>query len=151
MLGRVTVEPGRQVYPLAATLALSHARSRVALVGEAAHVFPPIGAQGLNLGIRDVADLVDAVVKYPDDPGSTAALSAYASRRRPDIFARTGAVNVLNQSLLSDFLPAQLARGTVLTALNAFSPLRAFFMREGLQTGSGFRAFGSTVREQIRR
>jgi 2-octaprenyl-6-methoxyphenol hydroxylase len=151
MLGRVAVEPGRQVYPLIATLAPSHARNRVALVGEAAHVFPPIGAQGLNLGIRDVADLVDAVGKHPDDPGSAAALSAYASRRRPDIFARTGAVNLLNQSLLSDFLPAQLARGTVLTALNAFSPLRALFMREGLQTGSGFRAFGSAVREQIRR
>jgi 2-octaprenyl-6-methoxyphenol hydroxylase len=151
MLGRVAVEPGRQVYPLAATLALSHTRSRIALVGEAAHVFPPIGAQGLNLGIRDVADLVDAVAKHPDDPGRPSALSAYASRRRPDIFARTGAVSLLNQSLLSDFLPAQLARGTVLTALNAFSPLRAFFMREGLQTGSGFRAFGSTVREQIRR
>jgi len=151
MLGRVAVEPGRQVYPLVATLALSHARSRVALVGEAAHVFPPIGAQGLNLGIRDVADLVDAVAGHPDDPGAPAALSAYASRRRPDIFARTGAVNLLNQSLLSDFLPAQLARGTVLAALNAFSPLRAFFMREGLQTGSGFRAFGSAVREQIRR
>lgn len=151
MLGRVSVEPGRQVYPLVATLALSHARKRVALVGEAAHVFPPIGAQGLNLGIRDVADLVDAVARHPADPGSPAALSAYASRRRPDIFARTGAVNLLNQSLLSDFLPAQLARGTVLSALSAFPPLRAFFMREGLQTGAGFRAVGSAVREQIRR
>jgi 2-octaprenyl-6-methoxyphenol hydroxylase len=151
MLGRVSVEKGRQVYPLVATLALSHFRGRVALVGEAAHVFPPIGAQGLNLGIRDVADLVEAAARHPDDPGSPAALSAYASRRRPDIFARTGAVNLLNQSLLSDFLPAQLARGTVLAALNIFSPLRAFFMREGLQTGSGFRAFGSAVREQIRR
>ena len=52
-----TVEPGRQVYPLSAALPARFAQNRVALVGEAAHVFPPIGAQGLNLGIRDIDDL----------------------------------------------------------------------------------------------
>src|SRR5690606_26846003 len=59
MLGRVTVEHGRQIYPLSAATPRRFAQNRVALVGEAAHVFPPIGAQGLNLGIRDIDDLVD--------------------------------------------------------------------------------------------
>lgn len=152
MLGRVTVEPGRQVYPLGATLPKRFAAKRVALVGEAAHVFPPIGAQGLNLGIRDVIDLVDSATKnLADDPGSESTLDGYDSKRRPDILARSGAVNLLNRSLLSDMLPAQLARGAGLSLLGGFAPLRAFFMREGLRPGSGFRAALSDLREQVRR
>lgn len=151
MLGRVTVEPGRQVYPLSAVVALSHAKNRVALVGEAAHVFPPIGAQGLNLGIRDVSDLVGIAAQNADDPGSERAMKAYASRRRPDILARTGAVTLLNLSLLSDMLPAQFGRSAGLGALGAFAPLRAFFMREGMRPGSGFSAVASMARKQVRR
>jgi hypothetical protein len=49
MLGRVSVEPGRQSFPLTASTPRRFAQNRVALVGEAAHIFPPIGAQGLNL------------------------------------------------------------------------------------------------------
>jgi 2-octaprenyl-6-methoxyphenol hydroxylase len=151
MLGRVTVEPGRQVYPLSAGLPSRFARNRVALVGEAAHIFPPIGAQGLNLGIRDVQELIDIASKNLQDPGSESALAAYDRRRRPDIFARTGAVNLLNMSLLSNILPAQLLRSAGLTVLGGFAPLRALFMREGLRPGSGLRSVFSDLREQIRR
>ncbi|WP_187971705.1 UbiH/UbiF family hydroxylase [Aquibium microcysteis] len=150
-LGKVTVEPGRQVYPLSAAMPVSFARDRVALVGEAAHVFPPIGAQGLNLGIRDVRDLVDIAVRHAADPGAPAVLDAYSRRRRPDILARTGAVHALNRSLLSDMLPAQLARMAGLGLLGTFSPLRAFFMREGLEPGSGFASIFSGARKQIGR
>ncbi|MEO5323620.1 UbiH/UbiF family hydroxylase [Mesorhizobium sp. CC13] len=146
MLGRVTVEGGRQIYPLSTSLPLRFAGKRVALVGEAAHVFPPIGAQGLNLGIRDVEQLVAMASKHADDPGAAAALAAYDSARRPDILARTGAVNLLNMSLLSDMLPAQLARGLGLNLLGGLSPVRAFFMREGLRPGSGFAALASSLR-----
>ena len=66
MLGRVTVEPGRQVYPLSAGLPARFSQNRVALVGEAAHIFPPIGAQGMNLGIRDVQELIDVASKNSD-------------------------------------------------------------------------------------
>jgi 2-octaprenyl-6-methoxyphenol hydroxylase len=117
MLGRVRVEPGRQIYPLSSATPARFAQNRVALVGEAAHVFPPIGAQGLNLGIRDVEQLVAIAAENRADPGSPAALSAYDAKRRPDILARTGAVSLL---------------------LGSFAPLRAFFMREGLRPGSGF-------------
>lgn len=151
MLGRVTVEPGRQVYPLSAGLPARFGQNRVALVGEAAHLFPPIGAQGLNLGIRDVQELIDIARQNANDPGSPAALSAYDRRRRPDIFARTGAVNLLNMSLLSNVIPAQLLRSAGLTALGGFAPLRALFMREGLRPGSGLRSVFSDLREQIRR
>jgi len=151
MLGRVTVEPGRQIYPLSATLPARFAQNRVALVGEAAHVFPPIGAQGLNLGVRDVIDLIEIAIEHKSDPGTPRALSAYDRKRRPDILARTGAVNLLNMSLLSNMLPAQFARGAGLGLLGGLAPVRAFFMREGMQPGSGIATALASLREQIRR
>jgi 2-octaprenyl-6-methoxyphenol hydroxylase len=151
MLGRVSVEPGRQVYPLGATLPARFAQNRVALVGEAAHVFPPIGAQGLNLGIRDVRDLIATVAENRLDPGADSALAAYDRKRRPDVLARAAAVNLLNLSLLSDMLPAQLARSAGLGVVGGFAPIRALFMREGLQPGSGLAKAFTDLREQIRR
>ncbi len=151
MLGRVTVEPGRQVYPLSAGLPARFSQNRVALVGEAAHIFPPIGAQGMNLGIRDVQELIDVASKNSDDPGSEPALADYDRRRRPDILARTGAVNLLNISLLSNVIPAQLLRSAGLGVLGSFGPLRALFMREGLHPGSGLRSVFADLRDQIRR
>ncbi len=151
MLGRVTVEPGRQIYPLSTSTPWRFAHKRVALVGEAAHVFPPIGAQGLNLGIRDIVDLLETASQNRPDPGTPKALLSYDLRRRPDIVARTSAVNLLNLSLLSSMLPAQIARSTTLGLLGRFAPLRAFFMREGLQPGSGFSALAGSLREQVQR
>lgn len=145
MLGRIAVDSPRQVYPLAATTPSRFAANRVLLVGEAAHVFPPIGAQGLNLGMRDIEELVRIVSSNQGDPGSPGALAAYDARRRPDILARATAVNLLNVSLLSDMLPAQIVRSAGLGVLGALSPLRAFFMREGLQPGSGLAALMSEL------
>ena len=151
ILGRVTVEPGRQAWPLSALVPAAFARNRIALVGEAAHVFPPIGAQGLNLGVRDVESLMAQAVKHPDDPGCTAALRAYDLIRRPDVLMRTGAVDMLNRSLLSAFLPAQLVRSIGLEVLRTVPPLRGFFMREGMRPGSGFRLPPSMSRKEVRR
>ena len=151
VLRRVTVEPGRQIYPLSAVTPLRFAQDRIALVGEAAHVFPPIGAQGLNLGIRDIEDLIGIACENRRDPGSATALAAYNFKRRPDILARSSAVNLLNMSLLSDMLPAQIARVAGLGVLGGFAPLRAFFMREGLRPGSGFAALAGGLRRPVRR
>jgi len=150
MLGRVRVDPDRQIYPLGVVHAAGYARNRIALVGEAAHVFPPIGAQGLNLGIRDIRDLLDAVDADLTDPGSDAVLARYNRTRRPDVLMRSGAVNALNRSLLTEFLPAQLARGLGLGLLGSFAPLRGFFMREGMEHGSGFAAMNPAVKGRDR-
>jgi len=150
MLGRVAVESGRQAFPLTMLTPSTLARSRTMLVGEAAHVFPPIGAQGLNLGIRDIADLAHVAAAHRDDPGSPAALAAYERRRRLDVTARSTAVSLLNGSLLSSLLPAQMARSLGLAALDAFAPLRGFFMREGLVPGSGFAGLGEMMRRPLR-
>ena len=79
------------------------------------------------------------------------ALAAYDFKRRPDILARSSAVNLLNMSLLSDMLPAQMARSAGLGLLGSFAPLRAFFMREGLRPGSGFASLASSLGKQVRR
>src|SRR6266436_8289680 len=74
ILGRVRVEPGRHLFPLAIEQPRQFARRRIALVGEAAHVLPPIGAQGLNMGLRDAADIADIAreaMLQGEDPGSS--------------------------------------------------------------------------------
>jgi len=151
MLGRVKIDGPRQIYPLTTSTPRRFAMNRVILVGEAAHIFPPIGAQGLNLGVRYVVDLAETLANREGDLGTPEILAAYDRKRRPDILARTTAVSLLNRSLLSDLLPAQMARTAGLGLLGGFSPLRAFFMREGLRPGSGFRAALGDLREQIRR
>jgi 2-octaprenyl-6-methoxyphenol hydroxylase len=140
ILGKVTIDSPRQFYPLSAQTPSSFAAKRIMLVGEAAHVFPPIGAQGLNLGLRDVEEAVASAFKHARDPASDEALKHYNASRRGDILLRTGAVDLLNRSLLSSFLPVQLARSAGLAALDALPPLRGFFMREGLRPGSGWKS-----------
>jgi len=135
ILGKMRVEPGRSRFPLAIEQPAEFAKARIALVGEAAHVLPPIGAQGLNMGLRDAADLADIVrdaLAAGEDPGSTAALGRYASARRPDVMSRTFAIDLANRSLLSAFLPMQSLRAAGLHLIGSFGPLRRLAMREGL-------------------
>lgn len=98
----------------------------VVLAGEAAHAFPPIGAQGLNLGLRDVADLAAALAAAGGDGAAWAdAVSAdYARRRGTDLLRTGGMVDTLFRSLLSDFLPAQAMRAGGLWALKLVPGLR---------------------------
>jgi 2-octaprenyl-6-methoxyphenol hydroxylase len=135
ILGRMTVEPGRNLFPLGIERPKSFGRDRIALVGEAAHVVPPIGAQGLNLGLRDAADIArlagDAIASS-QDPGAADVLKRYDRARRPDILSRTFAIDIANRSLLNDFLPLQPVRAVGMHLLGAFGPLRRFAMREGL-------------------
>jgi 2-octaprenyl-6-methoxyphenol hydroxylase len=135
ILGWTTVEPGRHKFPLAIERPAQIAKSRVALVGESAHVVPPIGAQGLNMGLRDAADLADIVreaLGLGEDPGSPHVLHRYAVARRSDVASRTFVIDIANRSLLSDLLPVQTARAAGLHLIGAIGPLRRLAMREGL-------------------
>lgn len=108
---------------------------RTALIGEAAHVLPPIGAQGLNLSLRDAATLADCVkvaLEQEGDPGSDEVLSAYDRARKLDVLTRTVGIDILSRSLLSGFLPLHAARGLVSYGLNALAPLRRLAMRIGM-------------------
>jgi 2-octaprenyl-6-methoxyphenol hydroxylase len=135
ILGKVAIEPGRGVFPLTVETARRFAAHRVALVGEAAHVIPPIGAQGLNLGLRDaatVAELAVAATRAGDDIGSDDLTGRYERMRRADVTSRTLAVDLVNRSLLSGFLPVHGARGLGLAMLERIGPLRRAVMREGV-------------------
>jgi 2-octaprenyl-6-methoxyphenol hydroxylase len=135
ILGRVNVEPGRHLFRLAIERPRQFARQRIALVGEAAHVLPPIGAQGLNMGLRDAADIADiarAAMLQGEDPGSPPVLSRFNLARRSDVASRIFAIDLANRSLLSDFLPVQTLRAAGLHLIGAFGPLRRLAMREGL-------------------
>ena len=135
ILGKLTVAPGRHVFPLAIENPDHLAAKRIALVGESAHVLPPIGAQGLNMGLRDAADLAETVrgaLSTGADPGDDAVLQRYARMRRADVFSRTFAVDMANRTLLSDFLPAQSLRAAGMHLLDRVGPIRRLAMREGL-------------------
>jgi len=135
ILGRVEVQGGRHVFPLAIERPRQFAKSRIALVGESAHVLPPIGAQGLNMGLRDAADIAEITgraIGRGEDPGAPNVLSRYQAARRPDVASRTWAIDIANRSLLSDFLGVQTARAAGLHLIGAFGPLRRLAMREGL-------------------
>lgn len=135
ILGKLTIAPGRHVFPLAIEHPDHLAAKRIALVGEAAHVLPPIGAQGLNMGLRDAADLADIVrdaLLQGQDPGDDAVLQRYARTRRADVFSRTFAVDMANRTLLSDFLSVQSLRAAGMHVLNTVGPIRRLAMREGL-------------------
>lgn len=138
LLGTVSRIGPRAAFPLAGLSAAAMAGDRVALVGEAAHVIPPIGAQGLNLGLRDAAWLAEIAGRARTsgaDIGGPAALAAYEAARRADVRTRTMAVDLLNRSLIADLLPLDLLRGAGLAAIGALAPLRRLVMREGLAPG----------------
>jgi 2-octaprenyl-6-methoxyphenol hydroxylase len=135
ILGKIDLEAGHGLFPLSVERARRFAERRVALVGEAAHLLPPIGAQGLNLGLRDaaaIAQLVVAAHRAGADVGASDLLARYDAARRMDVRSRTLAVDFLHRSLLSDFLPMQGARGLALYLLDRIGPLRRAMMREGV-------------------
>jgi 2-octaprenyl-6-methoxyphenol hydroxylase len=135
ILGSVRVEPGRNLFPLTIESPRQFASHRVALVGESAHVLPPIGAQGLNMGLRDAADIADIAghaMSLGEDPGAPQVLARYQSARHADVTSRMIAIDIANRSLLSDFLPVQSLRAAGLHLIGSFGPLRRLAMREGL-------------------
>lgn len=138
LLGRITLARRGAFIPIQGLSARAMTAPRLALVGEAAHVFPPIGAQGLNLGLRDVAHLAEMIERLnPEDAGAPHVLDAYARSRHGDVLSRQIAVDMLDRTLLAGFLPVDILRAAGMAALSALPPLRRFAMREGVLPGVG--------------
>ena len=135
ILGAIKIEGPRGIFPLGIEVADRFADKRVALVGEAGHVIPPIGAQGLNLGIRDaaaIAGIANNALHAGEDAGSETVLASYDLDRRGDIRSRAAAVELLGRSLLTEFLPVHIARGLGLEIASRIPFLRRGLMRGGL-------------------
>jgi 2-octaprenyl-6-methoxyphenol hydroxylase len=137
LVGTVKVLTPTAVFPLS-TLAVDRAGANgIVLVGEAAHAFPPIGAQGLNLGLRDVADLTGALSRADRSKADWAVFASedYANRRAGDLVRTGGLVDTLFRSLLTEMMPAQAMRAGSLWALKLMPSLR----RQAFALGMGVR------------
>ena len=135
LLGTLSQPGARRVFPLTGLVAQTMGLARVALVGESGHAMPPIGAQGLNLALSDVAVLADLVAEQSargGDSGSNELLARYDTARNADVHRRVNAVDLLNRSVRPNFWPLGLARGAGLHVLAAMPSLRRRLIREGL-------------------
>jgi 2-octaprenyl-6-methoxyphenol hydroxylase len=130
-LGRISDIGPRKAFPMRGQRATTFAIKRCMVIGEAAHVLPPIGAQGLNLSLRDAAQAADLIIGA-EDPGADKILKEYNTLRRADVLPRQQMVNLMNQSLLSNFPIFGMARAAGLGAIASFAPLRKMAMQQGL-------------------
>jgi 2-octaprenyl-6-methoxyphenol hydroxylase len=151
MLGKVRVEGKPQAWPLSSMTAHHFGKGHVVLIGEAGHVFPPIGAQGLNLSLRDIPTAVDLAYDAKLRGASLAIGDAYDRQRRADVYTRTAGIDLMNRSLLSGFLPVQMLRAAGLQLLASVPPLRHLAMQEGVSPGRAFRNFPSFLRKKVDR
>ena len=141
LLGRIEVAGPVGRFPIGHLRADRLVGRRVALAGEAAHAMAPIGAQGLNLSLRDVASLAEILARAKrsgEDLGSPAVLERYARARDLDVSTRAFGVDRLNRSLLDRSLPGDALRGAGFLALASVGPLRRLAMRQGLTPGGRF-------------
>ncbi len=128
-------ETGRRVaFPLELTLARRMAAGRVIVAGNAAHTLHPVAGQGMNLGLRDAADLA-GILGSGGDPGASIHLEAYAQRRWADMAKVTGFTESLAAMFGSDLPPMRWARGWGLSGLQAASPLRDMLLRRASGIG----------------
>ena len=132
ILGPLALRSRRQVWPIISQLADRMAGERVALMAEAAHVMPPIGAQGLNTSLADLAVLLDLATGDRAGLGSTAMLDIYHRRRHPDVRLRVTGIDLLNRAAMAGAAPLRDLRGMALEALYGVPQVRRGVMRLGL-------------------
>ena len=105
---------------------------RTALIAEAGHVVPPIGAQGMNMSLKDIAVLVELATDAPDRLGDAAMLRAYHDRRYPEVAARVAGVDALNRTSMAGAKALRDLRRGALDAIYGVAPVRRTLMRAGL-------------------
>lgn len=130
ILGPLTLASKRLVWPIIAQIADRMSGERLALMAEAAHVVPPIGAQGLNMSLADLAALLD--LAKTGELGSQAMLDAYHRRRHREVEARVLGVDALNRAAMLEAPPLRDLRAAALNALYSLGPVRKTLMKAGL-------------------
>ncbi|HVL21783.1 MAG TPA: UbiH/UbiF family hydroxylase [Amaricoccus sp.] len=136
VLGAIRLASPRRLWPIVTQVAERLDGPRTALVAEAAHVVPPIGAQGLNMSLRDIATLLDlCVVARAEgaDIGGAAVLGRYHRARHADLLVRTAGIDALNRAAMAGAKPLRDLRRAGLMALHGVPPLRRAVMRLGMR------------------
>ena len=132
ILGPLTLASQRGVWPIISQIADRYAAQRVALIAEAAHVMPPIGAQGLNTSLADLRALLSLARKSPETLGDAAMLDAYHRARHTEVAFRMRGIDLLNRASMMDAQPLRDVRAMGLNALHALAPVRRGLMRLGM-------------------
>ncbi len=132
LFGPLTLTSRRTVWPIISQVAARMSGERVALVAEAAHVVPPIGAQGLNMSLGDMRVLRDLAVAAPERLGDAAMLDAYHRKRHGEVRARVAGIDLLNRVSMAGAQPLRDARAMGLNAIHAIAPVRKALMQLGL-------------------
>lgn len=137
VLGTLKLNSARTIWPIISQHAEHLSGERIALVAEAAHVIPPIGAQGLNMSLNDIRALLDLAAARPEGLGDIAMLDAYHKARIGDIRLRVAGITLLNRTSMLSAPPLRDARAAGLNALYSFAPLRKSIMQMGLGAKGG--------------
>jgi 2-octaprenyl-6-methoxyphenol hydroxylase len=132
VLGQLSVITKRSAWPMMGQFAKSMTGQRLALIAEAAHVVPPIGAQGLNMSLADLAALLDLARARPEGLGDTAMLAAYHRKRHAEVVARVLGIDALNRASMATAQPLRDLRKFGLNLLHGITPLRHAVMKAGL-------------------
>ena len=132
VLGLLKLASQRTIWPIISQHADRLSSERLALIAEAAHVLPPIGAQGLNMSLSDIRALRDLAIARPEGLGDAAMLDAFHKARFNDIRLREAGITLLNQTSMLSAAPLRDARAAGLNALYSFAPLRKSIMQMGL-------------------
>jgi len=130
--GPLTLVSKRTVWPIISQIASAMAGPRIALVAEAAHVMPPIGAQGLNMSLNDLGTLLELAVKHRTDLGGRAMLDAYQKARHTDVRLRIKGIDALNRASIAGNPMIHDLRAAGIKALYGAAPIRRKLMQMGL-------------------
>lgn len=130
--GPLTLVGKRTVWPIITQIADRITAPRTALVAEAAHVMPPIGAQGLNMSLADMASLLDLAADNRDTLGQPAMLTAYEKARHSDMRLRVTGIDALNRTSMAASPLIHDLRAMGVKALHDAAPIRHRLMKLGL-------------------
>lgn len=133
LYGSVTLATRRMVWPIISQIADTMSGPRTALVAEAAHVVPPIGAQGLNMSLSDISTLLD--LARDNELGSRKMLDSYTKARHGDVKLRVNGIDALNRASMSNSPMLQDLRAAGIKALYGAKPVRRGLMKLGLGAG----------------
>lgn len=132
-LGDLTVVGPRRAFPLGLFTARRFIGERLALIGDAAHIIHPIAGQGLNMGLRDVAALAEAIAdaaRLGLDIGAPDVLERYQRWRRFDTMTMGVATDGLNRLFSNHSDVLRLARDIGLGLVERMPFLKRTFIRE---------------------
>ncbi|MFY0691986.1 MAG: UbiH/UbiF family hydroxylase [Paracoccaceae bacterium] len=130
LLGELKLATRRTLWPIISQVADRFSAQRMALVAEAAHVVPPIGAQGLNMSLADIALLLDLSEQH--GLGSSTSLDQFDRQRRIEVRARIAGIDLLNRTSMSDQSAVKYLRSLGIGLLHDTAPIRKGLMHLGM-------------------